>query len=144
MSTAFPLAGLLRYRRLREEQVAGSLAGARQRVQDVQDRQTDERQRLQDSPVTIDSPASMQAVAAARAASRALLTELVAADERSREDAQQAQLDYNSARAQTLGLEKLAGRHADSATAEELRGEQLILDELASSSWKDRHEGTER
>ncbi|GAA1338019.1 flagellar export protein FliJ [Arthrobacter roseus] len=141
MSTAFPLAGLLRYRRLREEQAAGSLAGARQRVQDVQDRQTDERQRLQGSPVTIDSPASMQAVAAARAASRALLTELEAADARSREDAQQAQLDYNSARAQTLGLEKLADRHADSATAEELRGEQLILDELTSSSWKDRNGG---
>lgn len=143
MSTVFPLAGLLRYRRLREEQAAGSLAGARQRVQDVQDRQRLERQRLQGTPVTIESPASMQAVAAARAAARALFLELEAADERSREDAQQAQLEYNAARAQTLGLEKLADRHADSETAEELRGEQLILDELASSSWKDQNGGTQ-
>ncbi len=144
MSTAFPLAGLLRYRRLREEQAAGSLAGARQKVEEVVARQVRERARLKETPVEVESPEVLQAVAAARAATRAMLSELNATDARCREDAQQAQLDYNAARAQTLGLEKLATRHTDSVAAEELRGEQNILDELASTSWNGRHGGTQR
>ena len=80
-------------------------------------------------------PATLQAVAAARASSRSMLAELQAADTLRRTEAEQAQLAFQQARAQAIGLEKLEAQHDLSAAAEELHGEQVVLDEIASGAW---------
>ncbi len=150
MSRVFALAGLLRYRRLREDQAAASLAGARRAVQAAADALLHEQDRLDGTSVEVCSAAALQAVAAARTAARARLTELGAVEVRGRTELHRSQLEFNAARSRTLALEKLSDRHAQSEAVEELRQEQLVLDELAGTAWQNRstdqnqHEGKRR
>jgi flagellar protein FliJ len=135
MPSRFPLAGLLRLRHAVEDKAAAELAGANDRMRDAADARLAARRTLEDSATSITEigdAAMLSAVAAARASTRGMLSELDAVVEARRIDADAAQAAYNAARRDALGLEKLETRHDEAAAAEELRAEQAALDEIAS------------
>lgn len=138
MARAFPLAGLLRLRRLQEEAAAGRLAAANTRLRETSNTQARTLQALADSPLAVTDGATLAAVAAARASSRAMLTDLAVLGVQHAADAAQAQSAFSAARAESVGLEKLEARHAGEVAAEDLRTEQTALDELAATAWQRR------
>ena len=133
MARQFPLAGLLRVRRLQEEAAAGGLAAANRRLRDADDARTEAYAALNDLPAGAVDRGTLTAIAAARASSRSMLAELAALEEARRAEAQAAQESYRAARERAAVLEKLEARHAGQAAAEELRTEQVLLDELAGT-----------
>jgi flagellar FliJ protein len=135
MARSFPLAGLLRLRHLQQDQAASRLAAANARLRESGTSLVQARTLLGESISEVSDPATLHAVAAARASSRSMLAELQAADTLRRTEAEQAQLAFQQARAQAIGLEKLEAQHDLSAAAEELHGEQVVLDEIASGAW---------
>ncbi|MGN6404086.1 flagellar FliJ family protein [Sinomonas sp.] len=133
MSRQFPLAGLLRLRRLEQDQAAAHLGAVNAQLRAVtarKDAALAESERL--SSEAADA-ASLRAIAAARSASSSLLADLEALAALADADAERAQHDLAAARARTLGLEKLEARHAAEAAAAELAAEQNVLDELSGA-----------
>jgi flagellar FliJ protein len=135
MASAFPLAGLLRLRHLQQDQAAGDLAAANNRVQETGVRQERARTALGATSAEATSVEALYAVAAARASARGMLADLDALGRRHESTAAEAQALFDAARARALSLEKLQHRHAQSVHTQELRDEQIILDEIASTSW---------
>jgi flagellar protein FliJ len=135
MSRAFPLAGLLRLRHLQQDRAAGDLAAANSRLHEnsvVRDRA---RTALGGSPTEATSVEALYAVAAARASTRGMLADLDALGRRHSATAAEAQAAFDVARAQALSLEKLELRHSHEVTIEEQHAEQIVIDEIASTSW---------
>jgi flagellar protein FliJ len=144
MARNFPLAGLLGLRRLEEDQAASALSAANRRHAALQARHGAVLRDLETSPVDVASAAALRAAAIARASSRSMLTDLSALTAVSEADAVQAQGDFQQARAATVGLEKLEDKHASRLAVEDLRAEQLVLDEIASGSWHRQKESVPR
>lgn len=132
MARSFSLVGLLRLRHAQQDQAAGRLAEANERLRDAADRRVATRRTLDDAPQAITDAAMLSAVAASRASTRGMLTELDAVTQRRRADAEEAQVAFTAARRAAVGLEKLEAAHAVEAAAEDLRQEQSALDEIAS------------
>lgn len=139
MSRMFPLAGLLRLRQIQEEQAASTLAGANARSRELRSRQAKTRDALGATGAAPTSTAVLYAVAAARASSRSMLAELDALDSEHQPVLDQANEAFAQARARSIGLEKLAGRHQQQQAEEDLHTEQAAIDEMASTGWQ-RHE----
>lgn len=134
MSPSFPLAGLLRLRRLEQDRAAGHLGAANARFSALAASEGRTRADTELIPSDADTSDAMRAVAAARASSMGMLAELralVAVAEAERESAQR---ELGAARAGTVALEKLEARHAAAERAEELAAEQAVLDELGSAA----------
>lgn len=138
MTRAFPLAGLLRLRRLQEEAAAGKLAAANARIRATSEVQAGAYLALTETSTAATDSATLHAVAAARASSRAMLADLAALGTRQAGEAAAAQAAFSSARADSVGLEKLEARHAGEIAAEDQRTEQTVLDELAGTAWQRR------
>jgi flagellar FliJ protein len=49
--------------------------------------------------------------------------------------AREAQAVFDAVRARALTLEKLEARHDETARSEDLHGEQILLDEMATTGW---------
>lgn len=141
MARMFPLAGLLRLRQIQEEQAASDLAVANARARELRSRQA----RTRDSLSLTDSEAAsttvLYAVAAARASSRSMLAELDSLTCEHQPVLDQASEMFAEARARSIGLEKLAGRHQLQQTEEELHAEQAAIDEMASNGWHRKSDG---
>lgn len=135
MARAFPLAGLLRLRHLEEDQAASHLAAANSRLEESSVLRERARTALGGTPAGVVSIESLYAVAAARASTRGMLADLDALGRRHESAQEEAQTHFDAARAQSLRMEKLARRHQASAAADELRDEQIIIDEIAATSW---------
>lgn len=134
MTAPFPLAGLLRLRRLEQDQAAGHLGAANTRFAALAASEGRAAAEAEQIPSDAGTSAALQAVAAARASSMSMLTELralAAAAEAERDDAER---EFGAARARTVGLEKLEARHTASVAAAELAAEQVVLDELGSAA----------
>ncbi|WP_026551957.1 flagellar FliJ family protein [Arthrobacter sp. H20] len=134
MARAFPLAGLLRLRRIHQDQAAGELAAANAAVRAREADRGATMGFLDRSLSRVDSAQALSAVAAARASSRSMLRELEALETRSRADLDRAQAEFSAARARTISLEKLEERHTAAVQVEDLRTEQLVLDEIATNA----------
>ena len=135
MSRLFPLAGLLRLRRLQQDQAALNLAEANARVAASEARRGRARSALGamgNSPQTV---AALNAMAAARSSSRSMLAELDAMGRNHQDGRDSAQSAYNAARAESVALEKLHERHAAALLAQDLHAEQTVLDEIAAARW---------
>jgi len=141
MARMFPLAGLLRLRQIQEEQAASDLAVANARAREIASRQSRARKALGSSSAEVSSPAVLYAVAAARASSRSMLAELDSLDCEHQPVLDQANEAFAEARARSIGLEKLAGRHQKQQTEEELHAEQAAIDEMASNGWHRKNDG---
>ena len=144
MTRAFPLAGLLRLRHIQQDQAAGELAAANARMHENSTLHKRARAALGGTPSAATSTAALYAVAAARASSRSMLADLNALAGTYQMTINQAQEAFNAARAGSIGLEKLEGRHARAVAAEELRAEQSVIDEVASIAWHRDREGVVR
>jgi len=136
MARAFSLLGLLRLRHAQQDQAAGRLAEANDRLRDAADRRLAAKRTLDDGPAQVTDAAMLSAIAASRASSRAMLAELDAVAARRRAEADEAQTAFGAARRAAIGLEKLEAAHAVEAAAEDLRTEQAALDEIAGQSWR--------
>ena len=134
MARSFPLAGLLRLRRIHQDQAAGELAAANAALVAREADRVTAVASLDRSLSRVDSAQALAAVAAARSSSRSMLRELEALETRSRGDQDRAQADFSAARARTITLEKLEDRHAAAVHAEDLHAEQLVLDEIATNA----------
>ncbi|MHA6669647.1 flagellar export protein FliJ [Homoserinimonas sp. A447] len=141
MARMFPLAGLLRLRQVQEEQAASDLAVANARAREIRSRQSRARDLLGASGAEAASSTVLYAVAAARASSRSMLAELDALDGEHQPVLDQANEAFAEARARSIGLEKLAGRHQVKQTEEELHAEQAAIDEMASTGWHRNKDG---
>lgn len=144
MTRAFALDGLLRLRRLEQEQAAGSLAAANAGRRESAAREAAARAGLGASPATPGTLNALHGIAAARASARSMVAELGAVTLDRQRRAEEAQQEYSEARRNTLSLEKLAARHAEVVAADELHAEQIVLDELAGTAWQRREEETSR
>lgn len=135
MNRQFPLAGLLRLRKMQEDQAAAGVSRAASRARTASERRAAARTELGDSSAAAGSSAALLAIAAARASSQSMLADLDALETVADEQLAQARTDYTQARRTAVGLEKLEGRHHAERAAAELAAEQGVLDEIASTSW---------
>jgi flagellar FliJ protein len=138
MARHFPLAGLLRLRQLREDEAAGSLATANDRLRASRSHTETVADALEGTDLHPSASSSLYAVAAARASARSVLADLHALEAHLQGEQDRAQERYRAARAATLGLEKLEDRHRQNGVAADLEAEQRVLDELASTGWSRR------
>jgi flagellar protein FliJ len=128
----FDLSGLLRLRRLKEDQAKGEVSRSRSRASDL----AAERHQLIDtlSDRGHDSPGvrGIAAIAAARASTSSLLADLEAMEIDQARRVAEADAAYHAAHRDTRTLEKLEERHDETERAKDLRDEQIVLDELAA------------
>ena len=146
MVKRFQLAGLMRVRELQEEKAAADLAEANQAKLEARKRSealngTLAEQSFPDlahsnaydahaEALTSYSP-NWQAIVAARAAVAAMLRESTQALSVASENAEAATEQWAQAKTKAAMIDKLKARHAVEVEAEELREEQLTLDEAA-------------
>lgn len=135
MSRGFSLAGLLRLRRLEEDARALELNSAREREAIGVGRSRRIRNSLAESPVDPLSYVSLVSIAATRATTANLLAEAGELDRAAAAEVEAARVVHADAHRRTLGLEKLEARFEQARTAEELRTEQLVLDDLSARAW---------
>lgn len=136
MAKMFPLAGLLRLRRLQEDTAAGHLAEANGRLREIHSSQTRALHALQGFANEAADVTTLRAIASARASSGSMLAELRATAAMHRLAAADAEDDFRAARTKTISIEKLGTKHATAEAAADLRDEQIALDEIASGSWQ--------
>lgn len=137
----FSLAGLLRLRRLEEEEATQTLARANSRLAESTAREAQIRRKLGGGDDHVSSTEVLRAVAAARASSRSMLAELEAVSRSNRDEAAAALAAFSAARTRSKGLERLEEKHDLAVTAAELRTEQNALDEIASGARTRSEEG---
>jgi len=127
----FRLEGLLRVRRVQEEQAVSVLADRRARLRDsdaVRERVLEELAGFGEPGTDVDT---LRAVATARASIAARLGELRMQRSALLPEVEAAAALHAEARRRVRGLERLAAEHVRQADADELRAEQNRLDELA-------------
>ena len=135
MSAQFSLAGLLRLRKLVEDQRAAELNSARDRENVGLARTRRIRRTLAEGHEDPAAHASLASIAATRASSATMLSELGELDRQNAAEVATAAEAHADAHRKTLGLEKLEARFEEKKLAEELREEQLLLDDLSSRAW---------
>lgn len=138
MPRDFSLAGLLRLRRLREDEAAGQLLRARSRASELAAQRTHVRDALLPDEAT--SVESIHAISAARASTSSMLADLRNLEVEQAAEVERARVAHATARQATLALEKLEERHSEAAAAAELHAEQAALDELAGRTRAGREE----
>lgn len=133
MTPAFPLAGLLRLRRLQEEQAAAELARAHavRRAAQLRREATEDLLAGTAMPHRGDEM-DWRAAVAARAALTGLVGEATLAIRALDDGVDAAHRAWSAARTVTTTLDKLGERHEAAARAEAERLEQLVLDEAAA------------
>jgi flagellar FliJ protein len=131
----FSLTGLLRLRGLQEQLAAAELAQANRALNTIRTRRTRTHAALSGTTVEASGSANLAALAAARASGRTMLAELAALDSAALDQVGTASEVYRSARAASLGIEKLHIRHIEAETKEDLRTEQAAIDEIATGAW---------
>ena len=135
MSAQFSLAGLLRLRKLEEDQRAAELNSARDRESVGLARTRRIRRTLAEGHEDPAAHASLASIAATRASSATMLSELGELDRQNAAEVESAASAHADAHRKTLGLEKLEERFEQQKRADELREEQLLLDDLSSRAW---------
>ncbi len=134
MTTSFSLAGLLRLRRLEEDQ-AGAVFGAATARHAALVARTDRAIADADAMrAEVDTLYELQAIAAGRASATARLAELRALTSAAEDERHWAEKGFGAARGKTLGLEKLETKHDDAMRTADLAAEQVVLDELGSTA----------
>ncbi len=123
--------GLLRLRRIEEDQRALELNTARDRESIGLARTRRIRNSLAHSPVDPESFASLVSIAATRASTATMLSELSEIDAAAGAKVAEAVVAHAEAHRKTLGLEKLEARFDEAQVAQEQRVEQLLLDDLS-------------
>lgn len=129
----FRLGGLLRLRKLEEEQAAAELARANERREAAERRARRAQEDLAGSalPMAADE-LTFRAAVAGRASLMGLLAESAASVALAHGHADVAHRQWTGARTAVRTLDKLAERHDAAVAAEEAAEEQRVLDETAT------------
>ena len=130
----FSLAGLLRLRRLREDQAAAEVGHARSRASEIAADRHQLIGALTDHGHEARDVRGIAAISAARASTSTMLADLEGLRRTQEEIVARAEAEHRAARRATLSVEKLEERHDAETRAEELRAEQGVLDELAGQA----------
>jgi flagellar FliJ protein len=128
----FSLVNLLRLKRLREDQAANEVGRARSRASELAAQRHQLIDRLGDHGHDARDVRGIAAISAARASTSVMLADLEALRITVERSVEAAEAAHRAARRDTRMLEKLEERAAEAARVEELRVEQLALDELAA------------
>jgi flagellar FliJ protein len=130
--SGFRLAALMRVRRLQEDVAAGRAVAAAAQVTAAEEVVVERTLALGSSapPASADE-STWRAAVAARTALSSLLTESRGLAAARADDAVRARAEWAAARTRVRPLERLAERHAREVAEEEVRAEQLLLDEHA-------------
>ncbi len=132
MGSRWPLDGLLRFRRLEQDQAEADLAEANHRLRSSEHAVNRARNNLAgygDSAVTVEQ---LRAIAAARSTGAAMVQELNAVVKLDEADARAKAFEAERARRATKSLDKLHDRHLEAEHAADLRDEQAAIDEIAA------------
>lgn len=133
MSRAFRLAGLLRFRKLQEDQAAADLAVAHAARRAAAQRQSRADGALADHGFDpVEEAGAWLSSVATRAALRSLASEAGAATELAGIEVTRREDAWTQTRRQLVPLEKLSEKHAEREAVEDLRQEQIVLDEIGS------------
>jgi flagellar FliJ protein len=133
MAKRFRLGGLLRLRRLQEEQAAAELARAHAVKRSAEKRRQDTEDMLAGTMLPHRSDElSWRAAIAGRAALTGLAGEAAIAVDLAAGRVGTATGEWSGARTRATTLSKLEERHDQTVRAEESRAEQVVLDEVAS------------
>lgn len=142
--SAFRLSGLMRFRKLQEDQAASDLASANASRRRAEIRRAAATRELTAHEFQTDlGVAVFHASVASRAALRSFATEASVAVEVAATEVQQRELAWSDARKRSVPLEKLSERHAERESVEDLRVEQLALDEIAGRGAVDATPGSD-
>lgn len=144
MTNSFPLAGLLRLRKLQEDQAAAALTSARGRAEAVRRRSRRLREALDADGAAANNVDHLVAIAAARASTSSMLSELEALGRSTAEDEARTLAEHQESRRRALTLEKLEAGHQAAEAAERGIEEQRVLDELAVRGWNARRGEAQR
>lgn len=132
MTREFPLAALLRLRRLREDDAAAVLAGANAEATQAAGRASATRDALAVAQVPDrGDELALRVALASRAALSGLLVEQDAEVELAADRARERAAEWTGARRETRALELLEEKHVEEERVQELRTEQAVLDEVA-------------
>jgi flagellar protein FliJ len=126
----FSLVGLLRLRRLQEDQAAASLATARRDVHATAAKIASVHATLASADASIATSDELFAIAATRSSSTSMLADLAQLERVQAEEVARLEDAHRDARRAARSIEKLETRHGLAVQAEELRAEQRVLDEL--------------
>lgn len=137
----FRLDGLLRVRRVQEERSASVLASRTARLRDSEALRSRALRELAAYGEPSTELETLRAIAAARAASEALLGELRLATARIESEVDEARLAHEEARRRVRTLERMETVHVSAESEAELRLEQNRLDEIAGGRAARRGEG---
>lgn len=136
MARPFSLAGLLRLRKLQQDQAAGEVSLARARARDVAARQKFAQNSLASLTMQGGTPESLRWTAAARAASSSTLGELDVLEAEMALRLEDARQRHAAAKGKAVGLEKLEVRHDEAEASESLNLEQAAFDEISARNWQ--------
>ncbi|HEY0118547.1 MAG TPA: flagellar export protein FliJ [Cellulomonas sp.] len=128
----FTLAGLLRLRGLREDEAAAALGAAERAAAaaDMRARHTAERLSGTDLPSAVDG-ATFLAAAAGRLSLSWLLIEDTDRVHVARAVAVERRTEWSRTRQEERAVERLEEHHEERERAQDLRAEQVVLDEVA-------------
>lgn len=127
----FGLAGLLRLRRLGEERAAYDMVRARSRAAELAHERHQLMDQLKDHGHEAKDVRGITAISAARASTSTMLSDLQALASTQQRIVRDAEDRHRAAKRDVRTVEKLEERHGETERAEELRVEQVALDELA-------------
>jgi flagellar FliJ protein len=130
----FSLAGLLRLRTIEQDRASSALSAANARSRAIHARTSAARLELEDCDVDVSSAKALHMAAISRASSRSMLADLMALDAIQAAETDAARTVFLTARARTVGLEKLEFKHNSRVDAEDLAAEQNALDEISAGA----------
>jgi flagellar protein FliJ len=140
MST-FPLAGLLRLRRLKEDLAAAEVGDARSRASRLAAQRHQLIGALSDHDTGTRDVSAVAALAAARSAAAVMLADLDALRAAQDRAVALAEGEHRRALQDTAAVEKLEERHGQRQRVLDLRAEQGVLDELAGRARREGEQG---
>lgn len=137
MAKTYPLARLLRLRKMTEDQKASDLALTQRREFQAQEKVRRAQEEIIGSKIDGDySEAVWRSTVAAQVARRSMMLEAVSLAEVAAEETATATLAWQEARRQSMPLEKLEERFNEQQALEENRAESIVLDEVAQNMKK--------
>lgn len=132
MNRFFPLAGLLRVRKIQEQAAAERLSRASIAADQTKARERHVRAALAGTDMPAVDVRSLSAIAAARVAGRSLLSDLGDLAKVQQEQVEAARAEHQDARRAVRGLDRLEQAHRARRRVAELSAEQAELDEVAA------------
>ncbi|GAB2518207.1 flagellar FliJ family protein [Paramicrobacterium agarici] len=137
MARKFALTGLLRLRSIQQREAAERLSRASITARQTEARDRQARAALASTGTEAVDVRTLAAIAASRVAARSQLAELTNLADVHNRERDEAEREHTRAKRNEKSIEKLEQAHVKRERADELRAEQAVLDEIATTRWKE-------